>query len=92
MNSITTGLYMTLSAYLAEVTGESKYKDAAILSANWIVAHRYDHTNNIVTDSIDAAGCSKSAASWTFTYNSGKFIEGLSVLAAVTGDPQWTAL
>ncbi|KDN48784.1 hypothetical protein RSAG8_02771, partial [Rhizoctonia solani AG-8 WAC10335] len=102
MNAITTGLYMTLSAYLAEATGDSKYTNAAILSANWIRNHRYQTSTKIVLDSINAADCSTSADDFTFTYNSGKFVEGLAVLKDfveglavlkdVTKDAQWTNL
>ncbi|KAG8694330.1 hypothetical protein FRC09_009911 [Ceratobasidium sp. 395] len=92
MNAITTGLYVSLSAYLAEATGDSKYTQAAILSANWIKNHRYNANTRIVLDSLNAADCSVSADDFTFTYNSGKFIEGLAVLKDVTKDAQWTNL
>ncbi|KAJ7036604.1 endo-1,6-alpha-mannosidase [Mycena alexandri] len=91
VNSITTGLYITLSAFLADYTKNATYTSAAILSANWIKAHNIN-ANNLVLDTVDAADCSTSPATWLFTYNSGKYIEGLSVLAAVTGDSQWSTL
>ncbi|KAJ7173417.1 endo-1,6-alpha-mannosidase [Mycena filopes] len=91
INSITTGLYLTLSAFLADYTKNATYTNAAILSANWIKAHNIN-ANNLVLDSVSAFDCSTSPASWVFTYNSGKYIEGLSVLGAVTGDSQWTSL
>ncbi|KAG7093369.1 hypothetical protein E1B28_007051 [Marasmius oreades] len=84
-------LYLTLSAYLAEITNDAKYKNAAILSAQWIKAHNIN-SNNIVLDTVNGHDCSRSPANWLFTYNSGKYIEGLSVLAAITGDAQWTSL
>ncbi|KAF8961945.1 hypothetical protein BDZ97DRAFT_1905388 [Flammula alnicola] len=59
--------------------------------ANWIRAHNLN-TNDIVLDTVSGADCTRSPASWLFTYNSGKFIEGLSVLADVTADNQWNAL
>ncbi|KAJ6621510.1 endo-1,6-alpha-mannosidase [Mycena sp. CBHHK59/15] len=91
VNSITTGLYITLSAFLAEYTGNSTYTNAAILSANWIKAHNIN-ANNLILDTVDAEDCSTSPDTWLFTYNSGKYIEGLNVLAAVTGNSQWTTL
>ncbi|KAF9564882.1 endo-1,6-alpha-mannosidase [Agrocybe pediades] len=91
INSITTGLYVTLSAYLAEVTGDAKYTNAAILSANWIKNHNIN-SGHIVLDSESGADCSRSSASWIFTYNSGKFIEGLAILYDHTKDPQWNQL
>ncbi|KAJ7691905.1 endo-1,6-alpha-mannosidase [Mycena rosella] len=87
VNSITTGL----SAFLAEYTKNATYTSAAILSANWIKAHNIN-ANNLVLDTVNAADCTTSPATWLFTYNSGKYIEGLNVLAAVTGDSQWTTL
>jgi predicted alpha-1,6-mannanase (GH76 family) len=81
-----------LSAYLAEATGDSKYTQAAILSANWIKNHRYSTATHIVLDSINAVDCGASADDFTFTYNSGKFVEGLAVLKDVTKDAQWTDL
>jgi len=91
INSITTGLYLTLSAYLAEITKDPKYKDASVLSAKWIEAHNIA-PNKILLDSESAADCSRSPASWIFTYNTGKFVEGLSVLYDVTADNSWNQL
>ncbi|KAL0579836.1 hypothetical protein V5O48_002143, partial [Marasmius crinis-equi] len=86
VNSITTGLYLTLSAYLAEITKDAKYTNASILSAQWIKNHNINSTTNLVLDTVNGKDCSRSPAGWIFTYNSGKYIEGLSVLADVTGD------
>ncbi|KAF7345489.1 Glycoside hydrolase family 76 protein [Mycena venus] len=93
VNSVTTGhvLYITLSAFLAEYTKNATYTNAAILSANWIKSHNIN-ANNLVLDTVNAFDCSTSPATWLFTYNSGKYIEGLSVLAAVTGDASWNTL
>ncbi|KAI0717506.1 glycoside hydrolase family 76 protein [Cerioporus squamosus] len=89
LNSVTTGLFLTLSAYLAKETGQSQYTNAAIAASNWI-RNANTNANNIVLDTIHAKDCSRSAASWLFTYNSGKYIEGTNVLASVTGDSSWT--
>ncbi|SJL17772.1 uncharacterized protein ARMOST_21334 [Armillaria ostoyae] len=91
MNSITTGLYITLSAFLADITGDSKYTNAAIQSARWMQALQIN-SNGIILDSLNGHDCSRSPATWLFTYNSGKFIEGLSVLANVTNDDTWSNL
>ncbi|KAJ8509497.1 hypothetical protein ONZ45_g8340 [Pleurotus djamor] len=91
VNAVTTTLYITLSAYLAEITGDQKYTTAAIQSANWMRSLNIN-SNNLALDTVNAHDCSRSPASWLFTYNSGKLIEGLSVLAHVTGDSQWTSL
>ncbi|KDR70931.1 hypothetical protein GALMADRAFT_1346548 [Galerina marginata CBS 339.88] len=87
LNSITNGL----SAYLAELTGDLKYKDAAIIGAAWIKNHNID-SENIVLNSESAADCTRSPASWIYSYNAGKFIEGLSVLTDVTKDDAWYQL
>ncbi|EEB91234.1 hypothetical protein MPER_10440, partial [Moniliophthora perniciosa FA553] len=87
INSVTTGL----SAFLAEITGDKKYQDAAVLSANCIKSHTINN-DNIVLDTVNGHDCSRSYVDWLFTYNSGKYIEGLSVSASITGDAQWTSL
>lgn len=81
----------SLSAYLAEIKGDVKYKNAAIASATWIKTQTLG-SNNIVLDSVSGANCARSPNTWIFTYNSGKFIEGLSVLADITKDDQWKKL
>uniref|UniRef100_A0A8H8CE62 Endo-1,6-alpha-mannosidase n=1 Tax=Psilocybe cubensis TaxID=181762 RepID=A0A8H8CE62_PSICU len=96
INSITTGLFLTLSSYLYETTRDTKYLSAATMAANWIKAHNIATSSasnpGILLDTEDGDNCSRSPASWLFTYNSGKFLEGLSVLANVTGDSQWEQL
>ncbi|EPQ56699.1 endo-1,6-alpha-mannosidase [Gloeophyllum trabeum ATCC 11539] len=87
INSITTGL----GAYLADATGDSKYANAASAAATWIRSHNIN-SDNIVLDTVNGHDCSTSPSSWLFTYNSGKYIEGLSVLADVTGDSSWRDL
>ncbi|TFK51956.1 endo-1,6-alpha-mannosidase [Heliocybe sulcata] len=91
INSITTGLFMTLGAYLAEATGNTNYRDAATAAATWIRAHNLN-ADDIVLDTVNAHDCSTSPSNWLFTYNSGKYVEGLSVLADVTGDDTWRTL
>lgn len=91
VNSITTGLYIALSAYLASTTRNSTYTNAAILSANFIKTTNMN-SEDLVLDTINAQDCTRSSSSWLFTYNTGKYIEGLSVLAFVTGDTSWTSL
>ncbi|KAG6841184.1 hypothetical protein C0991_000981 [Blastosporella zonata] len=80
----------SVSANLADITKDSKYTNAAIASANWIKAHNLN--NGIVLDTVNGHDCSRSPSTWLFTYNTGKYIEGLSVLADVTGDSQWRTL
>lgn len=70
------------------MTGNQTYKDAAITSANWIAKH--DVRDYVVLDTVSAQDCSNN--NWIFTYNSGKFIEGISILANITGDTQWNDL
>ncbi|KAJ7595418.1 endo-1,6-alpha-mannosidase [Mycena floridula] len=91
INSVTTGLFLTLSAFLGEATGDAKYTNAAIAAASWIKRLQISPAN-IILDSVNAKDCGRSPAGWTFTYNTGKFIEGLSVLGVVTGDAAWTSL
>ncbi|OJA11364.1 hypothetical protein AZE42_05158 [Rhizopogon vesiculosus] len=104
VNSITTGydvilfylkcahlVRVNLSAYLTSATGNITYNNAAILSANFIKTSNMN-SGGLILDSIDAQDCTRSPSDWLFTYNSGKYIEGLSVLASVTGNSSWTSL
>ncbi|KAF5380750.1 hypothetical protein D9757_007144 [Collybiopsis confluens] len=107
INSITTGLYVTLSAFLAEATGNATYTNAATLSAQWI-QNLQINADGIILDSVSASVCTRSSSTWLFTYNSGKFVEGLphllhtdapdlrreglSVLKDITGQPIWKNL
>ncbi|KIJ55510.1 hypothetical protein M422DRAFT_151671 [Sphaerobolus stellatus SS14] len=85
INAITTGLYMTVSAYLAEATEDLKYLDAATLSQQFIVNHLY--ANSLALDTISGRASDNCALSAPlFTYNSGKFVEGLSIISALTGN------
>ncbi|CAK5273496.1 unnamed protein product [Mycena citricolor] len=104
INSITTGSVISgcpfelmgnndlnrLSAFLAEATGNSMYTNAAVQSATWIKTQMIN-SNQLVLDGMSARDCSRSP-NWIFTYNTGKYIEGLSVLGAVTKDSTWTNL
>ncbi|KAI0074074.1 hypothetical protein K474DRAFT_1710153 [Panus rudis PR-1116 ss-1] len=87
VNGATIGGFMALSAHLYEATKDNKYGDAAELSAAFIKNHLYNGT--IIMDTITLAGCANNGLS--VTYNSGFFIEGLSVYANVTGNSTWTA-
>ncbi|TRM68594.1 glycoside hydrolase family 76 protein [Schizophyllum amplum] len=91
INGITTSLYSTLSAFLGEATGESRFIDAAIRSANWIKNVNMN-SDYLVLDTVHATDCTRSPDNWLFTYNSGKYLEGLNVLADVTGDDAWKSL
>ncbi|KAH7928605.1 Six-hairpin glycosidase, partial [Leucogyrophana mollusca] len=91
VNSIATGLYSTLSAFLASATGNSTYTNAAIASSNWIKTTNMN-SDYLALDTVDAQDCTRSPSTELFTYNSGKYLEGLSVLADVTGDSSWSSL
>ncbi|KAF8304744.1 Six-hairpin glycosidase [Clavulina sp. PMI_390] len=87
-NAITTGLFMTLSAWLYEATGNTQYLNAAVAAYGAITRNLYDTSTNLINDSLDVTTCS--GPDWVFTYNSGKFIEGTAVLGAVTGTATYT--
>ncbi|KAI0094828.1 glycoside hydrolase [Irpex rosettiformis] len=89
INSITTGLYLTLSAFLATTTSaNANYVNAAITSVNWI-RNQNLNSEGLVLDSVNGKDCSR-PNTWLFTYNQGKTIEGLAVLYDVTKDSQWS--
>ncbi|KZV90632.1 Six-hairpin glycosidase [Exidia glandulosa HHB12029] len=83
-NVITTGLFETLSAYLAEATGDQKYTDAAKAAYGYITTQLMQDNPNIPTDTLVLSDCGTN--NWIFTYNTGKFVEGAIVLTQVTKD------
>lgn len=79
INVITTGLFLTLSAYLAEAVPANKttYVNAADLAFNFIVNQLQDG-NAISLDTLNMQTCG--VTNWYFTYNQGKFVEGAIAL------------
>lgn len=76
----------SVSALLAEATGNKSYLDAAINSATFIHSHLYN-VQNVVQDSISARkNDSCSVGSGINPYNSGLFIEGLAILDSISGN------
>lgn len=78
----------SLSAHLLEITKDTKYRDAAELSATFIKSQLYNGI--IIADTITLGNCEVSQLA--ITYNPGFFIEGLSVYADVTGSTEWKTL
>ncbi|CAL1699053.1 unnamed protein product [Somion occarium] len=85
VNGATVGGFMALSAHLYEATKDEKYATAAEASAEFIRTFMYNGT--IIIDTITLATCAVSTL--PVTYNSGFFIEGVSVLADVTQNTTW---
>jgi predicted alpha-1,6-mannanase (GH76 family) len=82
-------LYLTLSAFLANTTtANAEFEKAAIASANWVRTQNLND-EGLALDGINGHDCSR-PNEWMFTYNQGKVIEGLAVLADVTRDQQWS--
>ncbi|KAI0314525.1 hypothetical protein OF83DRAFT_1085592 [Amylostereum chailletii] len=88
VNGETAGSYLSLSAYLYEATNQTKYLDAAELTAKFIQNQLWDGA--WVHDTIRIQSCEIVGA--FLSYNPGFFIEGLAVLANITRDANWTSL
>ena len=58
INAITTGLFMTLSAWLYEATGNAQYLTAAKNARTFIINHIFDGTKPLVYDTIHGKDCS----------------------------------
>ncbi|KAG8915181.1 hypothetical protein FRC02_004640 [Tulasnella sp. 418] len=93
MTSTQTILFMTLSSYLAESTGESKYIEAAVAAANWLKTWMLDSETSLMKDRMlylhnaqEVAGSSLSC------HLTGLAIEGFTVLASVTDHGEWSNL
>lgn len=74
--------------YLFEATSTQEYYDVASLSAQFIKSQLYNGT--IIYGAIRLSNCL--AITNAITYNSGLFIEGLSVFANYTQSGEWTTL
>jgi predicted alpha-1,6-mannanase (GH76 family) len=74
---------MSLSAYLAQATGSAKYTQAAYAAGSWI-ARANTNAAGLPLDTINGRTCVRSDASWVFTYNAGKYVEGLTALYGAT--------
>ncbi|KAJ3477100.1 hypothetical protein NLI96_g10698 [Meripilus lineatus] len=83
INGISVCAFLVLSARLYETTNDTKYAKAADLSIQFISSHMYD--GKIIWDTIFLEDCKH--ASLVASYNSGLFIEGLSIHAKMTQDP-----
>ena len=68
----------SLCSYLFRVTRNQTYASAAILSAEFVWNHLYD--GQIILDTISLDDCSINNFG-PLSYNSGKFIEGISDIA-----------
>ena len=76
-----------LSAYLYNTTHNSTFLEFAQLSGTFIQTHLY--TDGAVVGGFDALNCSSEATPLSRPWYTGIFIEGLAVLANVTGNDTW---
>ncbi|KAG8914649.1 hypothetical protein FRC02_004892 [Tulasnella sp. 418] len=92
-SSAKTVMFMTISGYLAEFTGDKKHADTAILAANCIKAWMLDSATSLIKDSlVDALTAQERRGSELSCHLTGMTIEGFTVLASVTGDDGWRTL
>ncbi|KAG8917011.1 hypothetical protein FRC02_003416 [Tulasnella sp. 418] len=84
---------MTLSSYLAECTGDRKYLEIALLTANCIKTWMVDVTTSLVKDClIDALSAKERDGSILSSHLTGLAIEGFTILSCVTRDDGWRSL
>ncbi|KAJ3476801.1 hypothetical protein NLI96_g10910 [Meripilus lineatus] len=82
VNGATVCAFLALSAHLLEETSDPKYQSAAALTLQFIRSHLYNGT--IILDKMYLSNCVVFNDSWT--YNTGFFVEGLSIYANLTQD------
>ncbi|RDA86103.1 hypothetical protein CP532_1148 [Ophiocordyceps camponoti-leonardi (nom. inval.)] len=89
-NSVSNGGLFQLAARLARATGNDTYLEWAEQAWEWTEKRGLiDHDNFHVYDGVDIrTGCSE-VNHLSFTYTSGIFLYGASVLANHTRDPVW---
>ena len=78
----------SLSARLLERTGDPKYRTAVELSAQFVKSHLYNGA--VILDTITLSDCQNT--NQVITYNTGYFLEGLSIYVNVTGNSTWSTL
>ncbi|KAG8940761.1 hypothetical protein FRC03_005123 [Tulasnella sp. 419] len=94
VRSVETVLYMLLSAHLAECTNYDEYKEIALQTAERVKTIMWDSQCKLVKDLYINVGSSYGSTIKLpmSCYATGLFIEGLCVLASITGDGTWTEL
>ncbi|KAG8952998.1 hypothetical protein FRC03_011961 [Tulasnella sp. 419] len=93
ISSAKTVMFMTISSYIAEFTGDKKHTDIAILAANCIKSWMLDSATSLIKDSlVDALTAQERSGSELSCHLTGMTIEGFTVLASVTGDDGWRTL
>ncbi|KAJ7468995.1 hypothetical protein FB451DRAFT_1368658 [Mycena latifolia] len=93
VTAMSTGYFLVVSALLAEATGDPMYLTAAEQSADFITAHMCT-PDPFVLQTISANQSDSCAIldKTTNSFNTGLFIEGLAVLAAITKNMSRQAL
>ncbi|KAK7688612.1 hypothetical protein QCA50_008150 [Cerrena zonata] len=76
---------MALSAYLYEITRNQTYYEFANLSHTFIQSHLYNVSRGCIMDNYDIQQC-QTGNNRAFTYNTGLYLEGLSVFSNTTKD------
>ncbi|KAG8948083.1 hypothetical protein FRC03_000843 [Tulasnella sp. 419] len=88
-----TTLYMSLSAHLAQCTGEEHYKDNAVLTANCVKNYMIDPETSVVKDcTVDAWNGKVATMGTPSVFLTGVFLEALSILASIDTDNTWQKL
>jgi hypothetical protein len=84
-----------LSAHLANLTSNDTYLDAALMSANFSSRRMFDPTTKLLWQELDLGEQCVINSNETLPkqpFQTGSFIEALSVLADLTDDIKWTSL
>ena len=76
---------LRLSAYLYKITGNKTFEESANLTRDVIRSQLYDSTEGYVRDTINLSDC-RFSNHFNLTYNSGLYLEGISVLASTSDD------
>lgn len=86
INSISTGLYLQVSARMYLLTKDEKYYRAAESAAGWIKKNTLDaDTGLVLTDGINGQTCTRSNLKG-MTYNTGVYIHGQMALSQAKGE------
>ncbi|KAG8921715.1 hypothetical protein FRC02_012400 [Tulasnella sp. 418] len=89
INSRRTVLFMLLSCYLAEITGEDRIKTLALYAARCVATWMLDSSTSLAVDCLIHVANNNKQNAVLSCHLTGMVIEAFTVLAGVTKDDTW---
>ncbi|VDB91820.1 unnamed protein product [Peniophora sp. CBMAI 1063] len=88
MSTDSSGMMISLSGYLYNATRNATYLETAELGATFMQSNAY-HPGNPIPAGINASDCTIQDPN-IFSWNTGLYIQGMAVLASITGNTSYS--